>query len=129
MHAIVLALLMVIGGEQSTQTAEPEAVTAKRGMVVSVSAPASEAGAAILAQRGNAVDSAIATALALAVTYPPAGNLGGGGFMMVLPRPGTCRCASSIGRRRRPQRRRPCSRWMSHISEQKSPECRVRCAD
>jgi gamma-glutamyltranspeptidase/glutathione hydrolase len=89
MLATVLALLVAIGGMPATQAVEPEAVTAKRGMVVSVSAPASEAGAAILSQGGNAVDSAIATALALAVTYPPAGNLGGGGFMMVLPRPGT----------------------------------------
>lgn len=63
-------------------------VTATRGMVVSVSAPASRVGASILRAGGNAVDAAVATALALAVTYPPAGNIGGGGFMMVLPAPG-----------------------------------------
>jgi gamma-glutamyltranspeptidase / glutathione hydrolase len=63
--------------------------TLQRGMVVAVSAPAAEVGAEVLKQGGNAVDAAVATALALAVTYPPAGNIGGGGFMMILPRPGT----------------------------------------
>ncbi len=57
-------------------------------MVVSISREASEAGLAILKQGGNAVDSAVATALAMAVTYPAAGNLGGGGFMLVHPAPG-----------------------------------------
>lgn len=63
-------------------------VTSNKGMVVSVSEPASQASAAILCRGGNAVDAAVTTAFALAVTYPPAGNIGGGGFMMVLPRPG-----------------------------------------
>jgi gamma-glutamyltranspeptidase/glutathione hydrolase len=59
--------------------------TTTRGLVVSDSAPASDVGAAILGQGGNAVDATIATALALAVTLPEAGNLGGGGFMLVCP--------------------------------------------
>ena len=63
-------------------------VECNNGVVVSVSAPASDVGLQILKQDGNAVDAAVATAFALAVSYPPAGNLGGGGFMLVHPAPG-----------------------------------------
>ena len=58
-------------------------VPSKDGLVVCVSAPACDAGASILAKGGNAVDAAVATAFALAVTHPSAGNIGGGGFMIV----------------------------------------------
>ena len=53
-------------------------VSSNDGLVVCTSAPACDAGAAILAQGGNAVDAAVATAFALAVTHPSAGNIGGG---------------------------------------------------
>ena len=58
-------------------------VMGRKGMVVSQSQIASQVGADILRQGGNAVDAAVATGLALAVTLPRAGNLGGGGFMLV----------------------------------------------
>ena len=58
-------------------------VISKTGMVVSQRQLASEVGATILRNGGNAVDAAVATGLALAVVLPRAGNIGGGGFMVV----------------------------------------------
>jgi gamma-glutamyltranspeptidase/glutathione hydrolase len=58
-------------------------VAAKNGMVVAQERIAAEIGRDVLARGGNAVDAAVATGFAMAVTYPRAGNLGGGGFMVV----------------------------------------------
>ena len=61
---------------------------AREAMVVSQNAVASEVGARVLADGGTAVDAAVATAFALAVTHPTAGNIGGGGFILYRPASG-----------------------------------------
>src|SRR5262249_24059404 len=65
-------------GPDSTPPAV-EAVTARHGMVVAQEARAARIGADVLRHGGNAVDAAVATGFAMAVTYPRAGNIGGGG--------------------------------------------------
>lgn len=63
-------------------------VRATQGMVASVDAMATQVGVDILKQGGNAVDAAVAVGYALAVTHPQAGNLGGGGFMLLRTKDG-----------------------------------------
>src|SRR5947208_855837 len=72
------------------QSREP--VIAANGMVVCVSPPAADVGVAVLKKGGTAVDAAVAVAFAEAVTWPEAGNIGGGGFMMVAPPGGDVTC-------------------------------------
>ena len=85
MRKLVLALVLtaLAASPMRPISASGEAVSSKDGLVVCTSAPACDAGAAVLAKGGNAVDAAVATAFALAVTLPSAGNIGGGGFMVV----------------------------------------------
>jgi gamma-glutamyltranspeptidase / glutathione hydrolase len=91
----LFAALLVIGiatpalGQVQRRFYEPSAadtirsIRAENGMVVAQEKLAAQIGADILRQGGNAVDAAVATGFAMAVTYPRAGNIGGGGFMVI----------------------------------------------
>src|SRR5690349_19156934 len=78
--AFVLGLFLVCA---TGHAASPAPVAAKNGMVVTAQHLATQIGVDVLRAGGNAVDAAVAVGYALAVVYPAAGNLGGGGFMTV----------------------------------------------
>ena len=79
---IILACAIVLGCKTHNSSVQAKGLTVNQAMVVSAREEASKIGVDIMKKGGNAFDAMVATELALAVAYPYAGNLGGGGFMV-----------------------------------------------
>ena len=80
---VTLILLLAASIPTTQRGASREPARARNGMVASTSEIASRVGVEVMQRGGNAIDAAVAVGLALAVTWPSAGNIGGGGFMMI----------------------------------------------
>src|SRR5678816_1509661 len=75
---VLIALILVVPAQATRQP-----VRARHGMVVAMESIAADAGVSVLQKGGNAVDAAVAVGFAMAVTHPFAGNIGGGGYMLI----------------------------------------------
>ena len=100
-RTFILGLLLAAGlapaqAQRVQQYPPVQTVTARHGMVVAQETKAAKIGADVLRRGGNAVDAAVAVAFTMAVTYPRAGNIGGGGFMVIHLAKGKQRPAQDI---------------------------------
>jgi gamma-glutamyltranspeptidase / glutathione hydrolase len=93
--AETIQVLANVASPAETKVISATLVTGKQGVVTSRSALASEVGVDIMIAGGNAIDAAVATGFALAVTYPSAGNIGGGGFALIRLADGKVRALDS----------------------------------
>jgi len=88
---LLISLLVIVWLAAAAPAAPMHPVHAAHGMVASVQELASRAGTDMMQAGGNAIDAAVATGFALAVVHPQAGNIGGGGFMLIRMADGTTR--------------------------------------